>query len=62
MPWKYHDRVRARRSVSQRFRTFIDALMKQFATPPEQLLNRAEKKLNAASPGAGDKPVEPAER
>ena len=31
-------RPSARRSVSQRFRTFIDALMKQFATPPEQLL------------------------
>ena len=59
MPWKYHDRVRARKSVSRRFRTFVDALMKQFTTPPKQLLNRAEAKLNAAPPEADDKPVEP---
>jgi len=62
MPWKYPDRVRARRSVSQRFSTFVDASMKQFATPPEELLSRAEAKLDAAPPEPDDKPDEPAVR
>ena len=62
MPWKFHDRVRARRSVSQRFRAFVDALTRQFVTPPEELLSRAEAKLNARPPQADDKPADPAVR
>ena len=56
---KYPERVRARKSVSRRFRAFVNALLKQFTTPPEELLRRAEAKLQAE---AGDKPVGPAAR
>ena len=53
---KYPERVKAR---ARRFRAFVNALLKQFATPPEELLRRAEAKLQAE---AGDKPVGPAAR
>ena len=48
--------------MSQRFSAFVDASMKQFATPPEELLSRAEAKLDAAPPEPDDKPDEPAVR
>jgi hypothetical protein len=58
MPWKHPERIRARKSVTQRFRKFVSFMMKQFATPPDELLNRAEARLQ--SHAAGDKPAEPA--
>jgi hypothetical protein len=62
MPWKDHDRVQARKDVSRRFRAFVNALMKRFTARPEELLRRAETKLNAAPPDADDKPAEPGAR
>jgi hypothetical protein len=50
MPWKDAERVRARKTVSQRFRDFIAAMMKQFRTPPAELLGRAEEKLRQTKP------------
>jgi hypothetical protein len=58
MPWKQLHRVKARKTVSERFRTFVSVLMRQFVTPPEELLNRAESKLHAP-PDHGDKSKQP---
>lgn len=62
MPWKHPERVQARKSVSRRLRKFVNALMKQFATPPEELLSRAEAKLHTAPPQSDDKASEPIAR
>jgi hypothetical protein len=56
---KYPERVKARKSVARRFRAFVNALLKQFATPPEELLRRAEAKLQAE---ARDRPAGPPAR
>ena len=37
-------------------------MMKRFTARPEELLRRAETKLNAAPPDADDKPAEPGAR
>ena len=58
MPWKNPERIKARRTVTERFRAFVSSLMRQFITPPKELLNRAESELHG-SPEAGDKSSEP---
>ena len=58
MPWKDPERVEARRSVSQRFRRYIATLMRQFRTPPEELVKRAEARLE---PDAAGDPARQAE-
>jgi hypothetical protein len=45
MPWKDAERVRARKSVARKFRDLIARMMRQFRTPPDELLGRAEEKL-----------------
>jgi hypothetical protein len=62
MPRKQPQRVETRKSVSRRFRAFVNASMKQFATPPEELLSRAEAKLHTAPPKRDDKASEAAGR
>ena len=52
MPWKDPERVKARRSVSRRFRRYIATLTRQFRTPPEELVTRAQARLE--SDAAGD--------
>jgi len=57
MPWKDPKRVEARRSVSKRFRRYIATLMRQFRTPPEELVKRAEARPEPAPDAAGDPPA-----
>ena len=57
MPWKNPERIEARRSVSRRFRRYIATLMLQFRTPPEELVKRAEARLEPAPDATGDPPV-----
>ena len=45
MPWKYREGIVARKSVAKRFREFLTAMMRQFKTPPDELLDRAEERL-----------------
>ena len=45
MPWKYREGIVARKSVAKRFREFVTAMTRQFKTPPDELLDRAEEKL-----------------
>jgi len=61
MPWKHLHRVKARKTVSERFRAFVSFLMRQFVTAPEELLNRAESELHAP-PDRGDKSKQPSVR
>ena len=45
MPWKYPRGIVARKSVAKRFREFVAGMMRQFKTPPDELLDRAEERL-----------------
>jgi len=58
MPWKHPERVRARKSVAERFRNCVAAMMRQFKAPPDELLERAEEKLrrSRSPPTAPDVP------
>jgi hypothetical protein len=50
MPWKDPKRVDPRRSVLDHLRRYVAAQMHQFRTPPEELVKRAEIKLESPAP------------
>ena len=41
---------RARKAVSEQLRRFVAALLTQFRSPPEELLQKAEAKLTEGTP------------
>ena len=49
MPDKDPRRRQARRIVADRFRQFVDRLMSQFTTRPEELLQHVEAKISNAT-------------
>ena len=50
MKIKYPERVRARRTIADLTRQYVDTLMRQFRAPPEELLQRVEARLESEKP------------